>query len=120
MSRNKRQDQGEYELPFSGRIAGYFRFNVNFQGSNPNYGTSDVRTGAYSLVDLFAGVAGHAGDWDLGVYAKNVFDKNVLLTSQAISNSAYPLFAAPVGYSKALTTLPREIGVTFRYAFGSR
>jgi iron complex outermembrane receptor protein len=110
---------GSYSHPI-GPLDGYVRFNASFQGSNPNYGTSNVATGAYTLVDLFAGVTGRASDWELGLYAKNVFNAQVLLTSQAISNSVYPLFAAPVGYSKAMTTLPREVGITFRYAFGSR
>lgn len=110
---------GAYSRPI-GPVDGYVRFNVAYQGKNPNFGTSDVPTPAYTIVDLFAGITGNDGRWELGLYAKNVFDKQVQLTSQAIVNSVYALFAAPVGYSRVLTTAPREIGVTVRYAFGSR
>ncbi|KMS51944.1 hypothetical protein V474_02545 [Novosphingobium barchaimii LL02] len=116
---------GGYEMPFTDALAGYFRFNVNFKGKNPNFGnfksgTEFRSTPSFAIVDLFAGLTGNAGVWDLGVYAKNVFDKKNELSRVATINSIYTNFAAPAGYDVVRTTLPREIGVTLRYAFGSR
>ena len=116
---------GGYEMPVSGSMDGYFRFNLSYQGNNPNYG--NFRTGgafkptpAYAIVDLFAGLTGSEGAWDLGFYAKNVFNKQAELTRVFTPNTIFPLFAAPSGYDVVRTSLPREIGVTLRYAFGSR
>jgi iron complex outermembrane receptor protein len=116
---------GSYEVPFNDSIGAYFRFNANYQGKNPNYG--NFRTGgafkstpSYAVVDLFAGLTGNDAAWDLGVYAKNVFDKQVELSRLARVNDIFPLFAAPSGYDIVRTNQPREIGVTLRYAFGSR
>ncbi|RYE70569.1 MAG: TonB-dependent receptor [Rhizobiaceae bacterium] len=117
---------GSYEIPFTENFGGYFRFNVNYQGKNPNFGNfrkadgTFTKTDAYAVVDLFAGIAGKEGAWDLGVYAKNVFDKQVELARVLTTNSIYPLFAAPAGYDVVRSSRPREIGVTLRYAFGSR
>jgi len=111
---------GSYTVPV-GSFDGYFRFNVNYQGNNPNYGNA-VSTPSYALVDLFAGLTGNDGAWDLGFYAKNVFNKQIELARSPLLNNIYPNYAAaPGGYYQArITTLPREIGVTLRYAFGSR
>lgn len=116
---------GSYDVPISGSLDGYIRFNLNYQGRNPNYG--NFRTGstfkstpAYAVVDLFAGLTGKESAWDLGIYAKNVFDKQAELARVFTPNTTFPLFAAPSGYDVVRTNLPREIGVTLRYAFGSR
>jgi iron complex outermembrane receptor protein len=116
---------GGYEIPVSGSMDGYFRFNLSYQGNNPNYG--NFRTGgafkptpAYAIVDLFAGLTGSEGAWDLGFYAKNVFNKQAELARVFTPNTIFPLFAAPSGYDVVRVSPPREIGVTLRYAFGSR
>ena len=54
---------------------------------------------------------GSKGAWDLGFYAKNVFDKQVELARVATLEHVYPAFAAPSGYDVVRTILPREIGV---------
>ncbi|WP_169795117.1 TonB-dependent receptor [Novosphingobium barchaimii] len=117
---------GSYDLPITDAIGGYFRFNVNYQGKNPNFGNFRQTDGSfreaksYALVDLFAGLAGSGGAWDLGFYAKNVFNQKVELSRIATFNSVYPSFAAASGYDVVRSTRPRELGVTLRYAFGSR
>lgn len=116
---------GSYEVPVTDSIGAYFRFNANFQGKNPNYGnfrtsTTFRSTPSYAIVDLFAGVTGNDGAWDLGIYAKNVFDKQLELARVARINDVFPLFAAPSGYDLVRMNQPRQIGVQLRYAFGSR
>ncbi|TVV72768.1 TonB-dependent receptor [Sphingomonas solaris] len=116
---------GGYEVPFTDALGAYVRFNVNYQGKNPNFGnfrqgTTFRKTPDYAIVDLFAGITGNDAGWDLGIYGKNVFDKQVELARVATINSAYPTFAAAAGYDVVRSSRPREYGVTLRYAFGSK
>ena len=119
---------GSYQVPLTEKFDGYVRFNINYQGSNPNFGnfqssiTNEYKTtGENAVVDLFAGLTGQQGAWDLGVYVKNVFNNTMELNRYSVANSSYGPYAyASVGYDRVLTQLPREIGMTLRYAFGSR
>lgn len=117
---------GSYDIPITSFFDAYFRFNVNYQGHNPNYGNFPVDgrftgTKAYALVDLFAGVTGGEGAWEIGIFAKNVFNKRIELARYQLLNNVYAPFAgAPTGYDGIATTSPRVIGATLRYAFGSR
>jgi iron complex outermembrane receptor protein len=112
---------GAYDLPL-GEFDGYVRFNLGYQGKNPAFGISDQTFNAKSnaILDLFAGVKANDGAWDIGAYAKNVFNEKALLTSSTLLNTVYAPFAAPTGLSRVAMTLPREVGVTLRYSFGSR
>jgi iron complex outermembrane recepter protein len=116
---------GSYTVPV-GSFEGYFRFNLNYQGRNPNYGNFSTAgvfkaVPSYAILDLFAGIAGEQGVWDLGFFAKNVFDKQVENSRVTPVNNIYsPYAVAPGGYDRVRTSLPREIGVTLRYSFGSR
>jgi len=116
---------GGYTVPL-GSMEAYFRFNLSYKGNNPNYGnfaTAGVskNTPAYAILDLFAGVTGEKDVWELGFYAKNVTNKQVELTRTNTLNNVYsPYAVAPSGYNTVNTSLPREMGVSLRYAFGSR
>jgi iron complex outermembrane recepter protein len=116
---------GSYSVPL-GPVEAYLRFNLNYQGKNPNYGNFSTAgvfkaVPSYAILDLFAGVAGQKGAWNLGFYAKNVFDKQVENSRVATLNNIYsPYAVAPGGYDVVRTSLPREIGVTARFSFGSR
>jgi iron complex outermembrane recepter protein len=116
---------GGYTMPL-GALEGYLRFNLNYQGKNPNYGnfsTAGVfkKVPSYAILDLFAGIDSEDGAWNLGFYAKNVFDKQVENFRTATLNNIYsPYQVAPGGYDVVRTSLPREIGVTARFSFGSR
>lgn len=115
---------GAYTMPL-GSLEGYFRFNLNIKGNNPNYGnfaTGNVfrPTPSYAVLDLFAGITGQENAWELGFYAKNVTNKQAELSRTATLNNVYgPYAVAPSGYNTVRTSLPRELGVTLRYAFGS-
>jgi len=116
---------GSYTLPL-GSFDGYFRFNLSYKGNNPNYGNFasagvSKPTPGYAILDLFAGVTGQKDVWELGFFAKNVFNKQVELSRTNVLNNVYgPYAVAPSGYNTVNTSLPRELGVTLRYAFGSR
>ena len=116
---------GSYSVPLGGADA-YVRFNINHQGPNPAFGVSDPAFTAksYQIVDVYAGVTGNHGGWDLGVYGKNVFNKKELLQTTGLN--ATTIFNVPgftplaSGLSSVAVTPAREIGLQLRYAFGSR
>ncbi|HEX7875566.1 MAG TPA: TonB-dependent receptor [Sphingobium sp.] len=118
---------GGYEMPITDDFGGYFRFNVNYSGRNPNYGNFKnpaapnvyKSSESFAIVDLFAGVTGWNNAFDLGIYAKNVFDKQVELARVLTPNNLFSSYGAG-GYDVVRSNTPREIGVTLRYAFGSR
>lgn len=117
---------GSYTIPL-GPLNGYLRANADFQGHNPNFGNAPTADGeftptkAYVLVDLFAGITGPRGKWEIGLFAKNVLNEQKELNRTGLIDSVYsPYAAAATGYSQVILTLPREIGATLRYSFGSR
>ncbi len=109
---------GSYIVPFDAGYEGYLRVLANFQGENDNVGTSISQSDAFTIVDLFMGVQDDEGGWDVGFYAKNVFDELTELTRNEISTglNAQALFGAS-GYQVVTATLPREAGLQFRYNF---
>ena len=117
---------GSYTVPI-GALNAYFRFNLSYKGNNPNYGNfvnaagTSKNTPAYAILDLFAGIAGEKDVWNLGVFAKNVTNKQVELTRVTPQNNIYsPYASVAAGYDQVNVSIPREIGVTLKYAFGSR
>ena len=116
---------GSYTVPL-GSFDGYFRFNLNIKGNNPNFGNFPTAgvfrpTPSYAILDLFAGITGQENVWELGFFAKNVTNKQAELSRVANLNNIYgPYAVAPSGYNTLRSSFPRELGVSLRYAFGSR
>jgi iron complex outermembrane receptor protein len=115
---------GEYVIPVD-KYEGYLRFNLAYSGDNPNYGYL-AEVPSYTLLDLFAGVRDPDRGWEAGVYAKNALDKKVELSRTVITSNLAPAsgttasqFGQP-GYSFVTSTVPLEVGLQLRYAFGSR
>jgi iron complex outermembrane receptor protein len=115
---------GQYVVPMDA-FDGFVRFNLAHRGDNPNYG---YVTGAkaYDLFDLFAGVRAQDGAWEISAYAKNLFNEKSELTRTQLTSNLVPANASlnaqfgPSGYFLVTSTTPREVGLTVRYAFGSR
>ena len=90
--------------------------------------------GAYGLINLYAGLRGSNGAWELGAYAKNVANVTRLISGEASGNSSSTTILkaaggapSPVGsqsypsyYRNVSVTNPREIGVSLRFSFGAR
>jgi len=115
---------GQYLMPFD-EFDGFLRFNLAHRGDNPNFGYV-TSAKAYDIFDLFAGVRSQSAGWEVFAYAKNLFNKKSELTRTQLTNNLLPAggtvstsFGAP-GYFLVTSTVPREIGVQVRYAFGSR
>lgn len=108
--------RASYDIPFDS-FDGYVRVLANHQGTNPNY--QFVRKARqYTLVDVFAGVTGDKGAWDFGFYGRNIFNVKRELNRTPISPITSDFGSA--GYETVVATVPRELGVQLRYAFGSR
>ncbi|TCM19748.1 iron complex outermembrane receptor protein [Novosphingobium sp. PhB165] len=134
--------QSEYTFPVINGGNAYIRGLLTYYGksqvdpTNPYDDVSD-----YALVNLFAGLRSDDGAWEIGLYAKNVFDTTKTLTRTTPLSTSYqqlawggqfdpstgrPVFTGSSGanytstYTGVTTTAPREFGINVRYAFGSR
>ena len=124
--------QGEYNLPLSDSSEVFLRGLFNYYGSSqvePTNAFDDL--GSYGLLNLYAGIRDPDGAWEVNLFAKNVF--NTIKTtrfdppaSTSYQELAPPTFRTTVGksftstYSQIQTTAPRELGITVRFALGSR
>lgn len=91
--------------------------------NDPNNSNDDI--GGYALFNLYGGIRHPRGNWELMAFVKNIFNTQKILSlggspiTQSVSfgNSS---FQHPRGYYTINVTAPREVGITFRAAFGSR
>lgn len=120
--------QAEYSHEiFDGKEA-FLRGLATYKGKSQNEPANpfdDVKD--YALINLFAGVRAADGSWELTGFVKNVTNEKIVLTREATPFTAnyllLPTFTSGTGFSnyRGITvTAPREFGVTFRYAIGSR
>jgi iron complex outermembrane receptor protein len=129
--------RAEYTLPVGDKMDGYLRGLFSWRGksrTDPNNPYDDVR--AYGLLNLFGGLRSQDGSWEVSVYAKNLFDVTKLISQDELAQftSVTDVYLRPptfsvsgIGstvyssrYAGVSVTAPREFGVTFRAAFGSR
>ncbi|WP_313433801.1 TonB-dependent receptor domain-containing protein [Novosphingobium sp.] len=131
--------QSEYSFPAFGDTDAYVRGLMTYTGKSqgdPGNAWDDVSD--YALVNLFAGLRAQDGAWEIGFYAKNVFETTKTLTRTNPLFTAYqqlgfggiqngaPVFTGPTAatytstYTGVTVTAPREFGINVRYAFGSR
>lgn len=127
--------QSEYSFPVITGGNAYVRGLMTYYGKSkvdPTNAWDDV--GAYALVNLFAGLRADDGAWEVGLYAKNIFDTTKTLTRttplytsyQQLTLGATGINPTPTAstytstYTGVTTTAPREFGINVRYAFGSR
>lgn len=125
--------QAEYARPLSGSVDAFARGLFSYFGSSkgePTNAFDDVDS--YGLLNLFAGIRGAEGDWELNFFAKNVFDVVKATTFDPPATTSYQELTLASGlrgtqgksftspYSVINTTPPREFGVNLRLSFGSR
>lgn len=113
--------QSEVHAPV-GASEGYLRGLFNFYPRNDRANPGFVAP-TYGLLNLFAGLRSSDGAWDVGLFARNITGTSVRLTRE-------PAFLTPAagtdavfgtsGYRYVSFTREREIGLSVRYAFGSR
>lgn len=116
--------QAEYRHPVSTWGEAYLRGFMAWKGDTAGDGVNpNDSVSAYALLDLFAGLRDPGGAWEVGAFVKNLFDTKRVL-SRSATQSTSPLNAvggsAGNNYLSISTIEPREVGVSLRYAFGSR
>jgi iron complex outermembrane recepter protein len=120
--------QSEYSLPVGSSKEAYIRGLMTYYGNSqndPSNPIDDIKS--HAIVNLFAGLRADDGAWELGVYAKNIFDTFRITerssTPTTTSFRTLPFFQssnAVSTYRTVSVTAPQEFGVTFRAAIGSR
>lgn len=122
----------EYYRPVTDTMDGYLRGLLTVYGKNQNDPSNPVdNVSAYALLNLYAGIRDPKGGWDLAFYAKNITNtERVLARGPTALTTPFNVLAASNtgvttyrggGATFGLTmTQPREVGITARYAFGSR
>ncbi len=122
--------QAEYSHPVSDKVSAFTRGQFSYYGGSQNDPTNTFDDiGAYGLLNLFAGVRDPEGNWEVSLFAKNLFNTTKVLSyAPAVTGFQELTFSNPatVGqsftspYSRISTTPPREFGLNVRFAFGSR
>ncbi len=124
--------QTEYRVDLTAALQGYIRGLFTYSGASqadPTYTFDNVK--AYGLLNLYAGIRGSDRSWEVGLFAKNVFNTTKVLSRTTPLSSAFrelqpPTFRVPAAavftstYTGITTTPPQEFGLTLRWAFGSR
>lgn len=128
--------QSEASFGITSRLDGFVRglatyTPANSQDPNNTFDTVD----SYTLLNLFAGVRDSEGRWEVALFARNVFDEQVVLNTGgaplstglttltlgpggAVTGSTASSYSA--GYHSVSVVPERELGVTLRFGFGSR
>lgn len=124
--------QTEFTQPVSNRTEAFARGLLTYNGNSqadPQYRFDDFKAAA--ILSLYAGVRGSDGQWELALFAKNLFNKTrtTRVGTQAFTDYQElvpPAFQTTVAatalsnYTQISTDAPREFGLNFRFAFGSR
>lgn len=106
--------QGRYDVnlndAFDLYISGAFRWQDDTNSSSTQYSLLDIDS--YGVFDLTLGLAPTDGQWDVSLFAKNLFDDHY-------SNIRYQTGDGDNGVSQYLTRdFRRYIGASFNYRFG--
>lgn len=132
--------QSEYTLPVSNNVDGYIRGLFNYSGkSQGDPGNAFDQVDDFGLLSIYTGIRAPDGQWEVSLFAKNVFDTVQTLTRtdplftsfQQLNfggqfNNGQPVFTGTTPttvsstYTGGTVTPPREFGVNFRFFFGSR
>ncbi|CAN7269668.1 TonB-dependent receptor [Phenylobacterium sp. LjRoot225] len=117
--------QTEYVHPVRDGVDGFVRGLFSYYPKN-NRQTPAFAIDPYSFLNLYAGLRSQDGAWELSLYAKNAFNTDEVLDQgvDPLRTGAVGAFFGPQtgasGYTTSRATAEREIGVSVRYAFGSR
>jgi iron complex outermembrane receptor protein len=99
-------------------ISGILTYAPRNPNSDPLYTVP-----SYALINLNVGVRNPAQGWELQAFVKNLTNNSAILAKSTLdlssTNGLGGIFG-PSGYSNITYQNPREFGVTFRYAFGSK
>lgn len=117
--------QTEYGFGVGQNTDGFIRGLYSFFGqtrASPDNPFDDV--GAYGLLNLFAGLRGKDGAWEVTLFGKNILQQREILTvGGSVVSTSVQVGATGTNQTspyRAITmTAPREFGVSARIALGS-
>lgn len=101
--------RSEYTIPFNS-FDGYGRVLYRFVGERPNEEIGDQDS--YSVVDMYVGVRNE--NWDLSVYARNLFDEEEVIDG---SLTTEPVARLNAGYGPRKVVPSRIYGASVSYNF---
>lgn len=100
----------EYTVPFASN-EGYLRALYKYNGEREDIDVGDLD--AYQTVDLFLGVRAASGTWDVGLFARNLFDEEEIIRAAAQGVHR----KQPTGYQAVDVVPQRLIGLKATYNF---
>ncbi len=123
--------QTEYGAPVTDGTDAYIRGLASYFGksqSDPSNIYDNVKQ--YVMVNLFVGIRDPKGNWEISLFAKNLFDTVRVLSRTDPLSSTYQVLQPPTfrsaaavtttsTYTGITTTPPREFGLNARFSFGS-
>jgi iron complex outermembrane receptor protein len=119
--------QTEYVQRVSDKVDGFLRGLVTYYPESRNRAEPDFTVDAYSLINLYAGLRGHDGGWEVSLFARNTFNTDRALDVQSVQlnantqlGTAFSDLVRPTGYYLTQATPRREVGINVHYAWGSR
>lgn len=115
--------QSEYAMQVSATMDGFVRGNFVYYPDNSNASEGFV-VSQYGLLNMFAGIRSEDDAWEVAVFALNLGNTSQILSRNAVAvtsaGGASNFFPGASGYNSISFTPEREIGLSVRYAFGSR
>jgi iron complex outermembrane recepter protein len=100
----------EYTVPFSS-FEGYVRALYKYTGEREDVDIDGLD--AYQTLDLFLGIRAESQQWDIGLFARNLFDEDQIIRGNAPGLHRQE----PTGYQAVDVVSPRLIGLTASYNF---
>jgi iron complex outermembrane receptor protein len=119
----------EYTRPVADRADGFVRILLSYYPENKNRAEPNFTVDQYSLLNLYCGVRSQDGAWEVSLFSRNALRTQRLLDRSSVAFDANGQLqtafsglipAGGSGYFGTLVTPPREVGVSVRYAWGSR
>jgi iron complex outermembrane receptor protein len=118
--------QSEYLRPVTDNVDGFLRGLLTYYPQNNRVEPGFV-VNNYSLINLYAGVRSHDGAWEASLFVRNAFETKRATDISPVQDNLntslsqfFPSLARPSGYYTTILTPPREVGLSLRYAWGSR
>ncbi|TCM27739.1 TonB-dependent receptor, partial [Novosphingobium sp. ST904] len=112
----------EYSHPISNGTDAFISGLLTYTPKNP-YANATYTVPDYALANLNIGVRNYEAGWELQVFARNLFDTRTVTDKGVSAVTDTPDVSSTFGvsgYRSYAALAPRELGITFRYSFGSR
>ncbi|HEX7857564.1 MAG TPA: TonB-dependent receptor [Sphingobium sp.] len=114
--------RSDYTQPIGNDMDAFITGTLTYTPKNP-YANASYLIPSYALMNLNVGVRNYQAGWEFQLFAKNLFNNQAVIDRGLSATTSTPDLTSTFGGSgyRGISYLaPRELGITFRYAFGSR